>query len=398
MSSVNPPVAEGTDGSLMAVLRRNAKDYGMLIALIAVMVFFQVITGGVLFMPVNLTNLVLQNSFVVIMALGMLLVIIAGHIDLSVGSIVGVIGALAAILMIRLQINPWLACLICLVAGGAIGAAQGYWVAYHHIPAFIVTLAGMLVFRGVTFWILGGMNISPFPAEFTKLSTGFLPSLIDIGGFDSTAVILTLLLAAAFVRGSILGRRSDEAHGEDVLPMPVFLVQTTVVVAIMLLFGYQLAVYKGIPNILLLMGAMVGAYYFLTTRTTIGRSIYALGGNEKATRLSGINTERYSFYTFINMGVMAAFAGLIVAARLNSSTPKAGTGFEMDCIAACYIGGASTTGGVGRVTGAVVGAFIMGVLNNGMSIMGLGIDFQQMVKGAVLLAAVVFDLYNKNKG
>ncbi|PKR88289.1 ABC transporter permease [Pleomorphomonas diazotrophica] len=398
MSSVNPPVAEETEGSLLQVLRRNAKDYGMLIVLIAVMVFFQVITGGVLFMPANLTNLVLQNSFVVILALGMLLVIIAGHIDLSVGSIVGVIGALAAILMIRLQINPWVACLICLVAGGAIGAAQGYWIAYHHIPAFIVTLAGMLVFRGLTFWILGGINISPFPAEFTKLSTGFLPSFFTIGGFDSTAVVLTLLLAAAFVRGSILGRKSDEAHGEDVLPMPVFVMQTTAVVAIMLLFGYQLAVYKGIPNILLVMGAMVGAYYFLTTRTTIGRSIYALGGNEKATRLSGINTERFCFYTFVNMGVMAAFAGLIVAARLNSSTPKAGTGFEMDCIAACFIGGASTTGGVGRVTGAVVGAFIMGVLNNGMSIMGLGIDFQQMVKGLVLLAAVVFDLYNKNKG
>ena len=397
MSSVNSPMAEG-NASVATVLRRNAKDYGMLIALIAVMVFFQVITGGVLFMPVNLTNLVLQNSFVVVMALGMLLVIIAGHIDLSVGSIVGVIGALAAILMIRLQINPWIACLICLIAGGAIGASQGYWVAYHHIPAFIVTLAGMLVFRGVTFWVLGGMNISPFPAEFTKLSTGFLPDPLGMAGFNSTAVILTLLLTAAFVRWSILGRKREEAHGEEVPPMPVFLVQTTIIAAILLFFGYQLAVYKGIPNILIIMGAMVAAYYFLTTRTTIGRCIYALGGNEKATRLSGINTERYSFYTFVNMGVMAAFAGLIVAARLNSSTPKAGTGFEMDCIAACYIGGASTTGGVGRVTGAVVGAFIMGVLNNGMSIMGLGIDFQQMVKGAVLLAAVVFDLYNKNKG
>lgn len=398
MSSVNSPMAEGNEGSFASAVRRNGKDYGMLIALIAVMVFFQIITGGVLFMPVNLTNLVLQNSFVVIMALGMLLVIIAGHIDLSVGSIVGVIGALAAILMIRLQINPWVACLICLVAGGAIGAAQGYWVAYHSIPAFIVTLAGMLMFRGLTFWILGGINISPFPTEFTKLSTGFLPNLFDIGGLNSTSLILTVLLTAFYVRRSLKSRRLDETHGGDVVPMPFFVAQTAIVAAIMLFLGYQLSAYKGFPTILLIMGAMVAAYYFLTTRTTIGRAIYALGGNEKATRLSGINTRRYSFYTFINMGVMAAFAGLIVAARLNSSTPKAGTGFEMDCIAACYIGGASTTGGVGRVTGAVVGAFIMGVLNNGMSIMGLGIDFQQMVKGLVLLAAVVFDLYNKNKG
>ncbi len=397
MSSLNSPMAEG-NASFASVFQRNAKDYGMLIALIAVMVFFQIITGGVLFMPANLTNLVLQNSFVVIMALGMLLVIIAGHIDLSVGSIVGVIGALAAILMIRLQINPWIACLICLVAGGAIGASQGYWVAYHHIPAFIVTLAGMLVFRGVTFWVLGGINISPFPAGFTKLSTGFLPDIIDIGGLHSTSIILTLLLTAVFVHASFKARKREQAHGEDVAPMSFFVVRTAVIAAMMLFLGYQLSAYKGFPNILLVMGVMVAAYYFLTTRTTVGRCIYALGGNEKATRLSGINTDRYSFYTFINMGVMAAFAGLIVAARLNSSTPKAGTGFEMDCIAACYIGGASTTGGVGRVTGAVVGAFIMGVLNNGMSIMGLGIDFQQMVKGAVLLAAVVFDLYNKNKG
>ncbi len=403
MSSLNTPIAE-ENASLASAFRRNAKDYGMLIALIAVMVFFQFITGGVLFMPVNLTNLVLQNSFVVIMALGMLLVIIAGHIDLSVGSIVGVIGALAAILMIRLQINPWIACLICLAVGGAIGASQGYWVAYHHIPAFIVTLAGMLVFRGVTFWILGGMNISPFPSGFTKLSTGFLPDLLPLpelpllGSLHSTSIILTLALTAAFVHASLRARKRDEAHGEDVPPMSFFLIRTAVIAAIMLFLGYQLSTYKGFPNILLVMGLLVAAYYFLTTRTTIGRCIYALGGNEKATRLSGINTDRYSFYTFINMGVMAAFAGLIIAARLNSSTPKAGTGFEMDCIAACYIGGASTTGGVGRVTGAVVGAFIMGVLNNGMSIMGLGIDFQQMVKGLVLLAAVVFDLYNKNKG
>ncbi|MBS1184220.1 MAG: sugar transporter permease [Proteobacteria bacterium] len=397
MSSLNSPMAEG-NASFASVFQRNAKDYGMLIALIAVMVFFQIITGGVLFMPANLTNLVLQNSFVVIMALGMLLVIIAGHIDLSVGSIVGVIGALAAILMIRLQINPWIACLICLVAGGAIGASQGYWVAYHHIPAFIVTLAGMLVFRGVTFWVLGGINISPFPAGFTKLSTGFLPDIFNIGGLHSTSIILTLLLTAVFGHASFRARKREQAHGEDVAPMSFFLVRTVVIAAMMLFLGYQLSAYKGFPNILLVMGVMVAAYYFLTTRTTVGRCIYALGGNEKATRLSGINTDRYSFYTFINMGVMAAFAGLIVAARLNSSTPKAGTGFEMDCIAACYIGGASTTGGVGRVTGAVVGAFIMGVLNNGMSIMGLGIDFQQMVKGAVLLAAVVFDLYNKNKG
>lgn len=386
--------------SLAVFLRQNMREYGILIALVVIMVFFQIITGGVLFRPVNLTNLVLQNSFVVIMALGMLLVIVAGHIDLSVGSIVAIIGAVAAVMMVNYKIDPWTTSLVCLILGGAIGAAQGYWVAYHHIPAFIVTLAGMLIFRGLTLWLLGGMNIGPFPPEFQKLSTGFLPDLFDMGalGLHSTSILLTIAIPALLVFLSWRGRKVNESHGIEVEPFAFFLVQNIILVAVMLALGYQLSTYKGFPNILVIMGVLIAVYTFVTTRTTIGRRIYALGGNEKATRLSGINTDRLSFYTFINMGVLAGFAGLIVAARLNSSTPKAGNGFELDVIAACFIGGASTTGGVGKITGAVVGAFIMGVLNNGMSIMGLGIDFQQMVKGAVLLAAVVFDLYNKQKG
>jgi len=386
--------------SLAVFLRQNMRDYGILIALVVIMVFFQIITGGVLFRPVNLTNLVLQNSFVVIMALGMLLVIVAGHIDLSVGSIVAIIGAVAAVMMVNYKIDPWTTSLVCLILGGAIGAAQGYWVAYHHIPAFIVTLAGMLIFRGLTLWLLGGMNIGPFPTEFQKLSTGFLPDLFDTGalGLHSTSIILTIAIPALLVFLSWRSRKVNESHGIEVEPFVFFLLQNVVLVGVMLYLGYQLSTYKGFPNILVIMGVLIAFYTFVTTRTTIGRRVYALGGNEKATRLSGINTERLSFYTFINMGVLAGFAGLIVAARLNSSTPKAGNGFELDVIAACFIGGASTTGGVGKITGAVVGAFIMGVLNNGMSIMGLGIDFQQMVKGAVLLAAVVFDLYNKQKG
>ena len=384
--------------SLAVFLRQNMREYGILIALVVIMVFFQIITGGVLFRPVNLTNLVLQNSFVVIMALGMLLVIVAGHIDLSVGSIVAIIGAVAAVMMVNYKIDPWTTSLVCLILGGAIGAAQGYWVAYHHIPAFIVTLAGMLVFRGLTLWLLGGMNIGPFPSEFQKLSTGFLPDLFDMGGLHSTSIILTIAIPALLVFLSWRSRKLNESHGIEVEPFAFFFTQNAVLVAVMVYLGYQLSTYKGFPNILVIMGVLIAFYTFVTTRTTIGRRIYALGGNEKATRLSGINTDRLSFYTFINMGVLAGFAGLIVAARLNSSTPKAGNGFELDVIAACFIGGASTTGGVGKITGAVVGAFIMGVLNNGMSIMGLGIDFQQMVKGAVLLAAVVFDLYNKQKG
>ena len=384
--------------SIAVFLRQNMREYGILIALVVIMVFFQIVTDGVLFRPVNLTNLILQNSFVVIMALGMLLVIVAGHIDLSVGSIVAIIGAIAAIMMVNYKIDPWTTSLVCLILGAAIGAAQGYWVAYHSIPAFIVTLAGMLIFRGLTLWVLGGMNIGPFPPEFQKLSTGFLPDIFDMGGLHSTSLLLTIIVPALLVFLSWRGRAQNEAHGIEVEPLAFFVIRNVVLLAVMLALGYQLSTYKGFPNILVIMGVLIAFYTFVTTRTTIGRRVYALGGNSKATKLSGINTERLSFYTFMNMGVLAAFAGLIVAARLNSSTPKAGNGFELDVIAACFIGGASITGGAGKITGAVVGAFIMGVLNNGMSIMGLGIDFQQMVKGGVLLAAVVFDLYNKQKG
>jgi putative multiple sugar transport system permease protein len=362
------------------------------------MIFFQFSTGGVLFKPVNLTNLVLQNSFVIIMALGMLLVIVAGHIDLSVGSVVGFVGAVAAILTVNLQVNFLVAALLCLIIGGIIGAAQGYFIAYHRIPAFIVTLAGMLVFRGLTLFVLGGKNIGPFPKDFQLISTGFVPDFIDMGGIHTTSLALSVLIPAALLVMAWRRRTVNESHGIDVEPFSFFLVQNLIVAAAIFFLGYQLSSDKGWPNVLIVMLVLIALYTFVTRRTTIGRRIYAMGGNEKATKLSGINTERLSFLTFVNMGALAGLAGMIVAARLNSATPKAGVGNELDVIAACFIGGASASGGVGKITGAVIGAFIMGVMNNGMSILGLGIDFQQMVKGLVLLAAVFFDVYNKNKG
>ncbi|AJD42112.1 MULTISPECIES: multiple monosaccharide ABC transporter permease [Rhizobium] len=402
MTPVNPPAAEESNVvSVADYIRGNIREYGMLIALVAIMVFFQFYTGGILFKPVNLTNLVLQNSFIVIMALGMLLVIVAGHIDLSVGSIVAFVGALAAMMMVTWQMNFVVAGILCLIIGGIIGAAQGYWIAYHRIPSFIVTLAGMLVFRGLTLFVLGGKNIGPFPKDFQIISTGFLPgSMIDIAGtpVQSTSLILTLIIPVVLFYLAWRRRKVNESHGIDVEPMGFFIAQNAVVSLAILFLGYQLSTYRGLPNVLVVMLVLIAAYAFVTRRTTIGRRIYAMGGNEKATKLSGINTERLSFYTFVNMGVLAGLAGMIVAARLNSATPKAGVGFELDVIAACFIGGASASGGVGKITGAVIGAFIMGVMNNGMSIVGLGIDFQQMVKGLVLLAAVFFDVYNKNKG
>ncbi|MGV1870071.1 multiple monosaccharide ABC transporter permease [Agrobacterium rosae] len=398
MSSANTSTEESNVISVGSYIRSNIREYGMLIALVAIMVFFQFYTGGILFRPVNLTNLILQNSFIVIMSLGMLLVIVAGHIDLSVGSIVAFVGAVAAILTVQWGMNPLLAALICLGVGGLIGAAQGYWIAYHRIPSFIVTLAGMLVFRGLTLFVLGGKNIGPFPIDFQVVSTGFLPDVGGIEGFNTTSMVLTLAITIALFVLGLRRRQVNVRHGIDVEPFGFFLVQNVLIAAAILFLGYQLSTYRGLPNVLIVMLVLIAVYSFVTRRTTIGRRIYAMGGNEKATKLSGINTERLSFLTFVNMGVLAGLAGMIIATRLNSATPKAGAGFELDVIAACFIGGASASGGVGKITGAVIGAFIMGVMNNGMSIVGLGIDFQQMVKGLVLLAAVFFDVYNKNKG
>ncbi len=379
------------------VLKNNLREYGMLISLVAIMVFFQVMTNGTLFQPLNLTNLILQNSYIVIMALGMLLVIVAGHIDLSVGSVCGFVGAVAAVLMVEYNMHYLLAGFLCLVLGGVIGAAQGYWVAFYKIPSFIVTLAGMLVFKGLALAVLQGQSVGPFPPEFQLLSTGFIPDLFSGESLRITSLIAGLAMACVLLVVKVRGRANRLKHGMDNEPAAVFMLKNLVFALMIAAFAYLLASYKGLPNVLIVMLLLMLVYDFITTRTTIGRRVYALGGNEKAARLSGIKTERVTFYTFINMGVLSGLAGLIFAARLNTATPKAGLGFELDVIAACFIGGASASGGVGKVMGAVIGAFIMGVMNNGMSIMGIGIDYQQVIKGLVLLAAVCVDVYNKNK-
>lgn len=383
--------------SVLGFAGRNLRDYGMLLSLIAIMVFFQYMTNGTLLLPLNLTNLVLQNSYIVIMALGMLLVIVAGHIDLSVGSVVGFIGALAAILMVDYGVDFVTTTVISLIVGGAIGAAQGWFVAYFRIPAFIVTLAGMLVFRGLCLALLAGQSVGPFPVAFQRLSSGFIPDLFAVPGVHVLTVILTVAVPTILAVVSIRDRVKRLHYGVEVEPMPFFVGKIAALFVAMVGLGWLLASYKGLPNVLIIMFLLIVLYAFVTQKMTIGRRIYALGGNEKAARLSGIDTQKLTFLTFVNMGVLAALAGLIFAARLNTATPKAGVSFELDVIAACFIGGASATGGVGKVTGAVIGAFIMGVMNNGMSILGIGIDWQQVIKGSVLLAAVFFDVYNKVK-
>jgi len=403
--------------SIWGALQANLREYGLLLVLILIMVFFQWTTGGVLFKPLNLTNIVLQNSYIIVMALGMLLVIVAGHIDLSVGSVSGFIGALAAMLMIGWKFppelaflaNPIVAGIICLVVGAAIGAAQGYLIAYYRIPSFIVTLAGMLIFKGLSLSILAGQSVGPFPAEFQLLSAGFIPDFIGAITLvpasqgvqplvlHGATLAIGIVAVVAMVLLSIRTRARRTARGYETEPFALFALKNIVIAALVLFFTYMLASYKGLPNVLVVMGVLIAGFVFLTKRLTFGRRIYAIGGNPKAAALSGIKTERLTFYIFAIMGALAALAGMIYAARLNSATPKAGQGLELDVIAAVFIGGASALGGVGQVAGAVIGAFIMGVLNNGMSIMGINIDLQQMIKGVVLLAAVFFDLYNKNK-
>ena len=381
----------------MRFVKSNVRDYALLLSLLAIMVFFQFTTNGTLFMPLNMTNIVLQNSYIVIMALGMLLIIVAGHIDLSVGSVSGFIGAVAAVLMVNNHVDVLSSAAICLALGGIIGGAQGAFTAYFKIPAFIVTLAGMLVFKGLELWILGGASVGPFPKEFQLLSSGFVPDVFGYPGFNLFGMAIGVATTGLIIFLNIRQRQNELAHGLAEEPAIIFLCRNLLLAAGFVAFSVLMASYKGLPNVLIVMFGLIALFSFVTTRTTIGRRIYAMGGNYKAAKLSGINTERLTLLAFVNMGVLAALAGMIFAARLNSATPKAGAGFELDVIAACFIGGAATTGGVGKVVGAVIGAFIMGVMNNGMSILGVGIDLQQVIKGSVLLLAVFLDTYYKNK-
>ncbi|WP_339323970.1 multiple monosaccharide ABC transporter permease [Paenibacillus sp. FSL W8-0194] len=382
--------------TLVKLFKNNIRQYGMIIALVVIMIFFQLITGGLLLEPINITNLILQNSYILVLAIGMVLVIITGHIDLSVGSVAAFVGAVAGIMMVDMHLHPVVAVIASLIVGGLIGAWQGFWVAYVKIPAFIVTLAGMLLFRGLTMIVLKGQSIAPFPAGFQKISSGFIPDL-GSGSINVVAIAAGVICTVIFVINELRDRQSKKKYNFDVLPGGLFILKLVIIAAVIMAFAFMLASYAGLPNILILLLALILIYSFVMNKTVMGRHIYAIGGNEKAAGLSGVKTKKVTFWVFVNMGVMAAISGLIFAARLNAATPRAGTNFELDAIAASFIGGASATGGIGTVFGAIIGGLVMGILNNGMSLIGLGIDWQQGIKGLVLLAAVAFDIYNKKK-
>ena len=376
----------------------NFKQYGMIIALILITILFQILTDGVLLRPINVNNLVLQNSYILILAIGMLLVIVTGNIDLSVGSVAGFAGALSGMLIVNQGWPVWLAVIVVLAVGGVVGAWHGFWISYKKIPAFIVTLAGMLVFRGFTMAILGGQTIAPFPTNFQVMASGFLSDYIGNINSITLTLAITGILSIVFIVLDLRARKKQQTHGIEVTAFYLWIIKAVLILGAFNGFGFLLGSHAGIPMVLILVAILAVVYQFVTNRTIIGRHIYAYGGNSKAAELTGLKTKQLVFWVYVNMGVLAALAGLIFTARLNAATPRAGTNFELEAIAAAFIGGASPMGGVGKVWGAIIGALVMGILNNGMSILGVGVDYQQAIMGAILLAAVVFDVYTKSKG
>ena len=372
-------------------------DYAMFIALLLIAVFFQWRTDGVLLAPMNISKLVMQNSYILILAIGMLPCILTGDIDLSVGSVVAVIGAIAGTLMVTMGLSVPATILACLAVGLAIGAWQGFWVAFMRVPAFIVTLAGMLLFRGMTMVILDGNTLSPFPDSYQFVAQKFLQDIPMFAAIPYSTMLLGVLIAAVGVYMELHSYRQKIKYGVPAGSRSIVLLKSAAIIFVSLFATYWLTQFKGLPIILILLAALIAIYSFLCNKTVLGRHVYALGGNERATQLSGVKTKWVRFIVFVNMGLLAAIAGLVFSARLNCAAPSAGLMFELDAIAACYIGGASATGGVGTVVGAIVGGLVMGVLNNGMSILGIGIDWQQGIKGLVLLLAVAFDIYNQSK-
>nr|BFD85037.1 sugar ABC transporter permease [Streptomyces sp. Xyl84] len=397
-----PPGGSGAAGGgllqmMLNGLRRNMRQYGMLIALGLIVILFEAWTGGDLLLPRNVSNLVLQNSYILILAIGMMLVIIAGHIDLSVGSLTAFVGAFAAVLTVEHHLAWPLALVLCLVVGAVAGSVQGFLIAYFGIPSFIVTLAGMLIFRGLTEILLAGQTLGPFPNGLQKMGNGFLPEVGPNTNYHNITLLLGLVLILFTVGQEVRDRRRQQEFALDVPPFKLFLLKLTAMVAAILVVTMLLASYKGAPIVLLVLGVLVVGYGYVMRNAVFGRHIYAIGGNLPAAKLSGVKDKKVTFYVFLNMGVLAALAGLVVAARLNAASPKAGLNFELEAIASSFIGGASMSGGVGTVLGAIIGGLVLGVLNNGMNLLSVGTDWQQVIKGLALLAAVGFDVWNKRK-
>ncbi|WP_026488484.1 multiple monosaccharide ABC transporter permease [Butyrivibrio sp. XBB1001] len=380
------------------------KKNTMVIVLIIVLGFFSWRTDGAILLPMNVSNLISQNAYVFILATGMLLCILTGgNIDLSVGSVVCFVGAVGALLMVNFGVPTWAAIAIMVLIGTAIGAFQGFWIAFVRIPPFIVTLAGMLAFRGLSNVVLNGLTVSiKDETTFVNLFGGgadcYIPDYFSDGKLNMTCLFGGILAVVVLVGLNIYGRIKKTKSGYDVEPIWAFGFKIILIAAALLAFSYKLAQHKGIPTVLIWVLVVVIIYAYITSNTTTGRYFYAVGGNEKATKLSGIDTNKVYFLAYMNMGFLAALAGMVTIARLTSAQPTYGQNYEMDAIGSCFIGGASAYGGIGTVPGVIVGAVLMGVINLGMSLMGVDANMQKVVKGVVLLAAVIFDVVSKRGG
>ncbi|WP_323188139.1 multiple monosaccharide ABC transporter permease [Streptomyces sp. NBC_00237] len=391
------PARPSAAAALLDSMRSNMRQYGMLVALLFIVVLFQIWTDGTLLLPNNVSNLIQQNGYILILGIGMMIVIIAGHIDLSVGSLVAFVGAMSAVMMVKHDM-PWvLALVLSLLIGAVAGAWQGYFIAYLGIPSFIVTLAGMLLFRGLTQIVLEGQSLAPFPEGFQNIAKGFIPEMGPYTQYHNPTLVLGALALTVLILREVRDRKRQLAYELDVVPKSLWITKCVAVAAAVIAFTLTLASFHGVPVVMLIMCALLIGLGYVMRNAVIGRHVYALGGNKAAAKLSGVKDKRVVFLVFVNMGVLAALAGCVYAARLNAGTPQAGLSFELEAIAAAFIGGASMSGGVGTVMGAVIGGLVLGVLNNGMSLVGIGTDYQQVIKGLVLLAAVGFDIWNKRK-
>lgn len=396
-------------------MNRNMRQYGMILALVVIIIFFGVVTGGKLIWPRNVTMLVRQNAYVLILAIGMMLCILTGgNIDLSVGSLVALVSAMSGLMATTLGVPAWLSIIISILTGLLAGMWQGFWIAFVKVPPFITTLAGMLVFRGLDNIILNGKTL-PLPDLYVTIGTGsipdiapkILPDFLHIGDLlrlqnkpaflNVTVLVVFLAVSIIYVLFLFLNRKSKQSRGYEVPSLRSVIVKAVSFFIIMNVFAYWLAMDEGIPIMLIILAALYAIYTFITTKTIPGRHLYAMGGNIKAAELSGVNTKKMMFFVYSNMGLLAGVAAVVTAGRMMAASPNVGVNFELDAIGACFIGGASAYGGIGTIWGAVVGAFIMGVMNNGMSIIGLNVFLQSVAKGLVVLLAVAFDTYSKSK-
>lgn len=381
-------------------LMTGVKKYTMVIVLVILTIFFNYMTQGKILSPNSLSNLIAQNAYVFVLATGMLLCILTGgNIDLSVGSVVCFVGAVGATLMETKGWNPVVASIMMLVIGLAIGAWQGFWIAFVRVPPFIVTLSGMLIFRGLSNVVLQGMTVSLKSVGFIKTFGGgadcYVPDFFQVEGFNVTCMLAGAIACVIYLGIVLKGRLTRSKKGYETESLVVTLIRTLIICAVILAFSYKIALYRGIPTALIWVMVIVLVYGYITSKTTTGRYFYAVGGNEKATKLSGINTNKVYFIAYTNMGLLAALAGMLTIARMTSAQPTYGQNYEMDAIGSCFIGGASAYGGVGTVPGVIVGAVIMGIINLGMSSMGVDANYQKVVKGLVLLVAVIFDVMTK---